>query len=128
MVEISDSTKISDGLYSTGEMGILIKEQSLIVKTEKGLVITTGCAHPGIVNILKKAKEILQEEIYLALGGFHLKAASDLELKKIIKSFQELRVKKTAPSHCSGERCRELFKQEYGQNYLENGVGRIINL
>lgn len=128
VIEISKPTKIADGLYSTGEMGILLKEQSLIVKTEKGLVIITGCAHPGIVNILKKAKEIHPEEIYLVLGGFHLNAASDSGLKSIVKSFKELGVKKAAPCHCSGDRCRELFRQEYNKDFIENGVGRIINL
>ena len=42
--------------------------------------------------------------------------------------FPELGVQKTAPCHCSGDRCRELFKEEYGENFIENGVGKIINI
>jgi len=36
-------------------------------------VIVTGCAHPGVVNIIRKAREIVPDrEMYLVMGGFHL--------------------------------------------------------
>jgi len=127
-VEVKESAKIADGVYSTGELGTWIKEQSLIVETTQGLVIITGCAHPGIVRIVEKTKEMFEKEVYLVLGGFHLGGASDSQLKNIIASFRDLGVQKVAPCHCSGKRCRELFKQEYGQDYLENGVGRVIDI
>ena len=101
----------------------------MIVNTNKGLVVITGCAHPGIVNIIKKTKEIFpKEEIYLVIGGFHLAGFSDSELKNIINDFKKLGVQITAPCHCSGDRTRELFKEEYGENFIENGVGKIINI
>lgn len=128
VTDISEAAKLFDKVYSTGELGTTIKEQSLIVETKKGLVVITGCAHPGVVNIVKKAKEFLGEEIYLVIGGFHLGGASDSELMSIIEDFRELGVKKAAPCHCSGNRTRELFRQEYGNNFIENGVGRIIEI
>ncbi len=39
------------------------KEQSLIINSKKGLIIITGCAHPGIVNIIKKQKKFSRKEI-----------------------------------------------------------------
>jgi len=127
--DVRDSIQISDNVYTTGEMGTWIKEQSLILHTKKGLVVITGCAHPGVVNITKKARQILPDKnIYLVMGGFHLGSASDAKLQGIIKGFRDLEVKKVAPSHCSGDRCRELFKQEYKEDYIESGVGKIIVL
>ena len=128
IVEVNREIEIEKGIYSTGELGILIKEQSLIINTKKGLVIVTGCAHPGIVNIIQRAKELTNKEVYLVIGGFHLSGASDSELKNIIESFRELNVKKVAPCHCSGDRCRELFKQEYKNDFILNGVGKIIEI
>jgi len=126
---VKGPVQISDNVYTTGEMGTWIKEQSLVLNTEKGLVIITGCAHPGIVNIAKKAKQILPDKnIYLVMGGFHLSGASDSELRSIIKAFRDIGVKRVAPSHCSGDRCRELFKEEYRGDYIESGVGKIIIL
>jgi len=127
-VEVSGPTKILDGVYTTGELGTWIKEQSMIIKTDKGLVVITGCAHPGIVNIVRKAKEITKEDIYLVTGGFHLGSASDADLTQIINAFRELGVKKVGPCHCSGDRCRELFEEEYKDDFIEVGVGKIIKI
>lgn len=91
-------------------------------------MIIIGCAHPGIVDILKKVKKLYHEEIFLVLGGFHLSGTSDFELKGIIKDFRELGVRKVAPSHCSGDRTRELFKEEYKDDFIENGVGKVIHI
>jgi len=110
-------------------MGISIKEQSLVLNTKEGLVVITGCAHPGVVNIAEKARQILPDKsIYLVMGGFHLSGASDSQLKTIIKGFRDLGVQRVAPSHCSGDRCRELFREEYKENYVEGGAGKIIAL
>lgn len=128
-IDVSGSIQISDNFYSTGEMGTWPIEQSLILNTVKGLIIFTGCAHPGIIEIFKKSREILEgKRIYLVMGGWHLRSASDTELKEIIKQFRSLGVKKVSPSHCSEGRCRLLFQEEYKGDYIENGVGRIIML
>jgi len=127
--EISTREEIYDSVYTTGEMGTLIIEQSLIIDSEKGLIIITGCAHPGIVNIVKKAKEILSgKNIYLVLGGFHLSSESNTIIESIVNDFRMLGVEKVAPSHCSGNRARELFKNEYQDNFIDNGVGKIIEI
>jgi 7,8-dihydropterin-6-yl-methyl-4-(beta-D-ribofuranosyl)aminobenzene 5'-phosphate synthase len=54
--DIKTTEKISEGVWSTGELGTWIKEQSLVVTLEKGLIVITGCAHPGIIHIIEKAK------------------------------------------------------------------------
>lgn len=125
----SDPTEIIKGVFTTSPLNTWIKEQSLILNTKKGLVVITGCAHPGVVNIVKKAKEMIPEKsVYLVLGGFHLNGASDSELRTIISDFKKLGVQMAAPCHCSGDRCRELFREEYQNDFIENGVGKIIEI
>jgi 7,8-dihydropterin-6-yl-methyl-4-(beta-D-ribofuranosyl)aminobenzene 5'-phosphate synthase len=128
LVEIDGPTEIEEDIYSTGELGTGIKEQSLIIKTKKGLVVITGCAHPGIVKITRSAKEQLHEEIYLLLGGFHLSGMSDSQVNSIIGSLKELGVKKAAPCHCTGDRAIELFEKAYKEDFIANGVGNIIEV
>ena len=128
VVEISNSTQISPKVYSTGELGDFIPEQSLILKTEKGLVVITGCAHPGIVNILKKVKNDFNQKIYLVLGGFHLFGSSNSEINSIVEEFKKLGVEKVAPCHCSGDLAKEVFKKAYGENFIECAAGKIIPL
>jgi len=128
-VNISDPKQISGFIFSTGELYGPPKEQSLVINSKKGLIVITGCAHPGVVNIIEKAKEMFpKEKIYLVLGGFHLSGVSDSELKGIIDKFRKIGVQKTAPCHCSGDKCRELFREEYQNDFIENGVGKIIEI
>lgn len=127
--EIHAAKELMPGVYSTGELEDETKEQSLIITTGKGLVIITGCAHPGIVDIIQRAKEVVPDStVYLVLGGFHLSKASSAELESIIDNFRQLGVENVAPCHCSGDQARRLFKQRYGTHYIESGVGKIIPL
>lgn len=128
VVEVSQPAKIAPGVNSTGEMGSRIKEQSLLIDTPKGIVVVTGCAHPGIVNIVEEARRLTGKKVYLAVGGFHLFGASYPQLKKIISTMQQLGVARIAPCHCSGDQARELFAQAYGEGYIANGVGHVIEL
>jgi len=69
-INVSEPRKISDFIYSTGELYGHPEEQSLIVESRQGLIVITGCAHPGIVNIVEKAKKMFpEEEVFLVLGG-----------------------------------------------------------
>jgi 7,8-dihydropterin-6-yl-methyl-4-(beta-D-ribofuranosyl)aminobenzene 5'-phosphate synthase len=120
--------KLFGQVYTTGELGSRIKEQSLIIDTPKGLVIVTGCAHPGIVQIVRQAKNWLHKEVYLLVGGFHLEGQSRKELQQIGEELKKLGVEKVAPSHCTGDTARKLFRDLWGQNFVESGLGTIIEL
>lgn len=126
VVEVSEPIKICENAYSTGEMGPRIKEQSLAIRTDKGLIVITGCAHPGISRIVRKVKYLFKDDILFVMGGFHLADKNRSELEVIISDFRELGVLYVAPCHCSGSLAQELFKQEYDQNYIEIGVGKVI--
>jgi 7,8-dihydropterin-6-yl-methyl-4-(beta-D-ribofuranosyl)aminobenzene 5'-phosphate synthase len=69
LVEVIKSIEINTNLKSTGELGEDIIEQSLLVNTNKGLIVVTGCSHPGLEVILKTAK--LHGDIFGVIGGFH---------------------------------------------------------
>ena len=122
----NEPVEICKDVYSTGEIEGPVNEQSLIVKTNKGLVVVTGCAHPGIVNIIKRAQEIMGEEVYLVFGGFHLMRHSEEKVKEIISQFRELGVKKCGATHCTGDMQINLFKEAYGNDYIEMGTGRVL--
>lgn len=118
--------EISDDLYTTGEMGTGIIEQALVLKTNKGLVVVTGCAHPGIAEIARRAKEVGGDEIYLVLGGFHLGQASNAEIEQIIAAFRQLGVQKVGPCHCTGDKAIGYFRKAYGEGFIECGVGQVL--
>ncbi len=69
---VSNPVQVCNGLYTTGINGEAIPEQSMVLNTGKGLVVITGCAHPGIINILERVKKDFGKEVYMVFGGFHL--------------------------------------------------------
>jgi 7,8-dihydropterin-6-yl-methyl-4-(beta-D-ribofuranosyl)aminobenzene 5'-phosphate synthase len=128
VIEVQRHMKICENVHSTGELGTGIKEQSLIIHDKRGLMIITGCAHPGIVEILIKAKELMKDNILLVMGGYHLGGKSRGELEKIVSSFKKLGVRYIGPCHCTGDAARELFKKEYHKNFINVGVGKVITM
>ena len=128
VVEVAKPLKVCDGVMSTGELGARIKEQSLIINSSMGLIVITGCAHPGVVNIVKKAMELTGESVYLVVGGFHLGGFSKERIEAIVGQLRSLNVTKVAPCHCSGDLARGVFKDSFNANYVKAGVGKSLEI
>jgi 7,8-dihydropterin-6-yl-methyl-4-(beta-D-ribofuranosyl)aminobenzene 5'-phosphate synthase len=126
VVRVNAPLEICPGFHSTGEMGHGIKEQSLLVNTPKGITLITGCAHPGIIEIIKQAKTIVKKDIYMVIGGWHLSSAGEKEIKGIVEAFLRMGIQKVAPCHCTGDTAMAMFKREYGENFIKVGAGSII--
>lgn len=128
VVTEKEPKQIAEGVYLTGEMGFDILEQSLILDTPKGLVVITGCSHQGIVNILKRTKEVVDKNIYLVFGGFHLLRHSEEMVNDIVSKFKTYGVQKCGCTHCTGDDAIQLFREAYGENFVDMGTGKIINI
>jgi len=149
IVEVEQPMKICENVYSTGQLGKWIKEQSLVIQTDKGLILITGCAHPGIVNIVNPvrssrqrgtgaecltsngvniAKDLVKDDILLVMGGFHLEWATKGKIEKIISAFKQWHVRYVGPCHCTGDKARALFEKHFGSNYINIGAGKVITL
>lgn len=128
IIEIKKSVEIMKGVYSTGEMGVGLKEQSLIIRTPKGMVIITGCAHPGIVKTVKRAKELFDDNVLFVMGGYHLTTKSRSEVETIISDMKKLGVRYVGPCHCTGDKARDLFQQAYWEHFISIGVGKKVDV
>ena len=126
LVEVTDALTILPGIYLTRPIGPIV-EQALALKTPDGTVVITGCAHPGIVNIVRQAQEVVPGKVSLLVGGFHLLEIADKKkLKSIIAELRQLGVERVVPTHCTGSAAIDLFRAEFGKNCLDGGVGRTI--
>ncbi len=123
---VSGPRQLLDRVHSTGEMGGTVKEQALIVDSPPGLVIITGCAHPNVADMAERAQRYLGKPIYLLMGGFHLGGSSHARIEAIIARLKALGVSKVAPSHCTGEKATRLFRQAWGDDFVEGGLGAVI--
>ena len=125
---IDSSSHLFDNVYSTGQLGRSPQEHALVIDTEKGLIMITGCAHPGIANLAMKTINYLNKKIYLIIGGFHLRGYPKKEIDHIIGLLRDMKVKKIAPCHCTGDYAMELFKEQYKEDYWDVGVGTVIQV
>jgi len=134
LVEIDKIREISKDIFTSGEMagrfhGDYLPEQALFVKTEKGVTVITGCAHPGIEKILEKAKEKFPNEaMYLALGGFHLMRDDRRVIELVAERFRQIPVKKIGPAHCSGKVAENIFRNKYSDDFITLKVGLAIDI
>jgi 7,8-dihydropterin-6-yl-methyl-4-(beta-D-ribofuranosyl)aminobenzene 5'-phosphate synthase len=128
LVEDDQAQEIVEGIHTTGKMNGMPPEQALIIRSSSGLVIITGCAHPGIVQIIEEARRLHPEPVHLVLGGFHLRDKSSAQIQTILSAFRRLDVERVAPTHCTGDLAIRLFADEYEGDYLPAGVGRIFIL
>jgi 7,8-dihydropterin-6-yl-methyl-4-(beta-D-ribofuranosyl)aminobenzene 5'-phosphate synthase len=123
IIEISDSQVICRNVCTTGEMGTRIIEHSLCILTDKGVIVITGCAHPGIINIIERCKEISDNNIRFVMGGFHLMDYTHDQIVEIANKLIKLGVLMTGPCHCTGDPARSVFKHKFAENYIEIGAG-----
>ncbi len=128
IVEIKEPQEICQNVSTTGALGRRIKEQALIIRTERGLVVLTGCAHPGIARIVKEVRHQHEGSILAVIGGFHLEWATRGRVESIMAAFRSYGIRYVAPTHCSGDKARQLFRQSYGPGYVDAGAGKTITL
>ncbi|MBN2410915.1 MBL fold metallo-hydrolase [candidate division KSB1 bacterium] len=124
VVLVSEPVEITDGLFSLGDLPGYLNEQSVVLKTDEGLVVLTGCAHPGVLNIVKRARVSFPDvPVKLLIGGFHLLHDSTESVIELIEKLKRLNVQQVAPTHCTGEKQMELCRQLYAGHYIKAGAG-----
>jgi len=105
-----------------------LRELSLAIETDEGLVVIVGCSHPGVELIVEEASKI-NKHIYLVLGGFHMPTAPDDKIKSVANTLMDkLQVQHLAPGHCTGEPAQDVFQNLWGNRYIYSGVGSVISL
>jgi 7,8-dihydropterin-6-yl-methyl-4-(beta-D-ribofuranosyl)aminobenzene 5'-phosphate synthase len=128
LVDVTGPMEIGPGLHTTGQVGSGIVEQALAVETADGLVVVTGCAHPGVVEMVDRASAVLGGDVLLVMGGFHLGSGTQGQIEGVIDGFHHLGVRTVAPCHCTGDRARQLMAESFGSDYVTAGVGRVITI
>lgn len=129
---VSVARQITENIYTSGCLEVIYKgsrlsEQAMLVRTEKGISIFCGCSHPGILTIVNRAKDIFPgEEIYAAIGGFHLMEQDCRVIRCLAEELQKAGVKKTGPAHCSGSEAENIFREVYAENFLDIKAGSIF--
>ena len=96
-------------------------EQSVVIDTDKGLLIINSCSHGGVENIVKEVKAAFPEKpIYGYIGGLHLFNKTEDEVGKVAGDLRDANLDFICTGHCTGEKALALLEGE-----LENKVTRL---
>ncbi len=91
---------------------------------DRGLVVLSSCGHAGIINTLRRAREVTGiDKIHALVGGFHLAPAPADYLRQVMAELKTFNVDHVLPMHCSGQNFIDLAKQEMPEKLVLCGTG-----
>ena len=140
--------EIEDGIFLTGEVpretpfekadmeerymvidkdmrpDTIIDDQSMVIHTAAGLLIVLGCAHAGIVNVIRHViKHTGMEKIFAVIGGTHIGFAGDAQLRESITALKSFQIQHFIPSHCTGPEAIARLRHEFADIFQFSQVG-----
>jgi 7,8-dihydropterin-6-yl-methyl-4-(beta-D-ribofuranosyl)aminobenzene 5'-phosphate synthase len=66
--------------------------------------------------------------IHTVIGGFHLMQTPGDQVRAIIGEFKALGVAWAGPTHCTGAEAIGLFREAYGDRFIQGGVGTVVSV
>lgn len=83
-----------------GKLFDMIDDSAIVIDSNDGLVVISGCSHAGICNICDYAKSQLNKRIRGVVGGFHLFKDNKKALEGTINYFKAEKPDFLYPMHC----------------------------
>ena len=107
----------------------LLDDLSMVIDTEKGLFIILGCAHAGIINILKHIQKNLPgRPIHTVIGGTHLGLADPAQFDSTFSALGEFDIERLGAAHCTGLKNGARLYNALGDRYFFAPVGTRIKI
>lgn len=104
-------------------------DQTLVIRTAKGLAVVLGCAHSGMINTLNHIRAKLPgEKFHMVIGGTHMGFLDPAQVEMTIDALQEFSFEKIGVSHCTGLAAAARLKQAFGERFFFASAGTVINI
>ena len=104
-------------------------EQSLVLETDKGLLIINSCSHGGAANIINEViKTFPDKKVYGLIGGFHLFNKSEVESRELANKMKATGIAFVCTGHCTKNRAYNILKDELGDVLCQLHVGMKLEL
>jgi len=104
------------------------EEVVVVVRTDHGLVIVSGCAHRGIINSINAVSDYFHENIYGVVGGTHLVAADVNRRLRTVQEFENINATKLVLGHCNGFEAQCLFKNKFKEVFQPLECGKMYDI
>ncbi|OFW61401.1 MAG: hypothetical protein A2W01_10860 [Candidatus Solincola sediminis] len=111
------------------EIDPLLDDQALFVTSPDGVIVILGCAHAGAINTIRHAVEITgNKKIRAVVGGSHLLFLGSEQLQRTVEELKLINPELMAFSHCTGQAAARRLSQEFGETFVFNQTGNVINI
>lgn len=105
----------------------ILDDLSMVVDTDKGMILVLGCAHAGLVNILEYVMEKTgKDRIHAVIGGTHLGFSSDAQFEETLKALDRYKIEKLGVSHCTGLAKASMLHARLGDRFFFGCVGAVL--
>jgi 7,8-dihydropterin-6-yl-methyl-4-(beta-D-ribofuranosyl)aminobenzene 5'-phosphate synthase len=103
-------------------------EMSLAINTDKGLVVVTGCSHPGIVSTVRKCMKLTGvKKVAGVVGGFHMIDATGKVIDQTIDDLKKMNTQEIYSGHCTGFEAEYRFRKVFGVAFKRLHSGLVID-
>jgi len=150
---VQDWTEVGSGLFLSGEIpritdfeqgdpslqivqedGSFVRDPfvddfSLVVETDKGAVLLLGCAHAGMVNIMRYVEKMRKKGgFYAVVGGTHLAPADDRQFDATVEALKKSQVQIVGASHCTGQKRAAQLHAVFGEHFFFSSIGAVMKV
>ncbi|MFI4912554.1 MAG: MBL fold metallo-hydrolase [Sedimentisphaeraceae bacterium JB056] len=105
----------------------IIDDQVLWLSTPKGIVIVSGCAHSGMINIINYTEKKTGQKVRAVIGGLHLVNADSNRITATIEQIKKREIEILVPLHCTGDENIEILKKQFPYSFRKLGAGDTIS-
>lgn len=129
----TDFESVAEGFFlregAEYEPDTLKDDLSVCIRTDLGLVVVFGCAHRGMINIIRHCQNLLgTDDVYMVVGGTHLFPASGEQLDRTVQALEEIQPAWIGVSHCTGFAPSAKLAAVFQDRFFLNNAGTVITL
>lgn len=145
----SDPVEVVPGIWTTGEIAPRLEPEgrsrshivqkgggwsadpyrddlSLVLDTDKGLVVVCGCCHAGLLNTLARVRGTFGRDPIAVVGGIHLVHADVPALKHVVDELRQYGPPRLCVGHCTGEGSFEALRAGLGERVSLCQPGTVL--
>ena len=103
-------------------------EQSLVLRSDGGLVIFTSCSHSGAEIVMEEVGRAFPgEKVKAYLGGLHLFRMDDDEVREVADQIKKAGISRVITGHCTGDRAFSVLKSCLGDTIDQFHCGMTMD-
>lgn len=105
----------------------IIDDMALFYRSEKGLVVISGCTHSGLVNMVRHGLAVSgADRLHGWIGGTHLGPVSKAQQEQTIAELEAFQPDFVAANHCTGFLMMTRLQQVFGERFIPAFVSTVI--